>query len=173
MSTLRPYGGTSVARLTTLVNRANRSNLIYGVDFTFGPPTAEDIDEERNTKIEIVPKDTKRYKAADVYYQRLPIYVLNLLPEEFIRPIEIPARPFTIHEVLPKINEALGLDLVPEEVEDTAHDGVSESCLLTLKEGSLTWLPSSVEVAIRYMVDIPLSSIIQVTVLSGLQYKAQ
>lgn len=155
-----------------MVNRANKKNLVYGVDFIFGIPIADSGVDGRNTKVDVIPlRNLKTYKAADVFYQRLPLNVLNLLPEGFTKPVLIHAVPFRIHQILPRINEALGLDLMPEEVEDALCESVDELYTLTVKEGSLAWLASSVEFVAQHVTDIPLESILTVTILNGLQYK--
>lgn len=157
-----------------MVNRANKKNLVYGVDFIFGVPTADSGVDGRNTKVDVIPlRNLNKYKMADVSYARLSVNVLNLLPDGFTKPVLIHAVPFRIHEILPRINEALGLDLVPEEVEDALCESVDELYTLTIKEGSLAWLPSSIEFVAQHVTDIPLESILTVTVLNGLQYKQE
>lgn len=170
MPTPRPYGGTSVARLTASVNRANKKNLVYGVDITFSAPLAI-ANEGRNTKVDVVPlKNLGKYKSASVYYTRLPISVIQSLPEGFTQPVQIYSLPFSVHEILPRINAALGLDLTFEEVEDTVYESQEDSYALTIKEGCLAWLPSSVDFSAVHTDGPDLSSVITVTVLNGLHY---
>lgn len=173
MATPKPYGGTSVARLTASVNRANRKNLKYGVDITFGAPQEIAI-KGRNTQVDVIPlKNTNKFKTAPVYYTRLPIGVISALSAGFRKPVEIYSVPFSIHEILPRINAALGLDLVIEEVENTTYTERQSSYTLTIKEGSFGWLPSSVEFEAEQIEGTPLSSILTVTVLNGLHYNPQ
>lgn len=173
MATPRPYGGTSVARLTASVNRANNKNLKYGIDFTFGVPQAF-VGEARNAKIDVIPlKNLDKVKTATVYYTRLPIDVLNSLPSSLTTSVDIYSLPFSIHEILPRINVALGLDLVPGEVENTVYEDEADSYTLTIKEGCLAWTPSSVDFNAVHSDGVPLSSIITVTTLNGLYYNEQ
>lgn len=174
MPTPKPYSGTSVSRLTALVNGADNNNLVYGLDFTFGVPEAIPEDEARNTKVDIIPlRNVDKYLKVTVDYIRLPLNVLNLLPPGFTQPVPIYTVPFTIHAILPRINAALGLNLIPEEVENTVYDLELASYSLTMLEGSLAWLPSTVDFAVEHVVDIPLSDIITVTTLNGLIYNPQ
>ena len=174
MTTPKPYSGTSVARLTALVNGADHNTLVYGLDFTFGAPVAVLEDEARNTKVDIIPlRNADKYTKVTVEYTRLPLNALDLLPPGFTQPVRIYTVPFTIHSILPRINAALGLNLVPEEVEDTVCDLEMASYPLSVVEGSLAWLPSSVNFAVEHVVDIPLSDIITVTTLNGLIYNPQ
>ena len=174
MSNPKPYGGTSAARLTALVNRFNASSLVYGLDITFNAPRSYVGENDANTVVTIVPlRYPGRYSAADVGYTRLPISALDQLPQGFIKPVQIHSVPFSVHGILPRINEALGLDLVPTEVENIVFEESEDFYTLTIKEGSLCWLPSSVVFSAEHVVDVSLSSIITVTVLNGLTYRPQ
>jgi hypothetical protein len=171
MSTLKPYSGRSALRLTSLVNRANKKNLLYGVDFTFGTPRTQLGLEQTNTEVDVVPlRELDKYRTASVAYTRLPISVLELLPLGTLLPVNIYSVPFRIHEVLPRINEALGVNLAPEEVEDALCENVEESYALTIKEGSLAWLPSSIQFTAQHLKDIPLDTFLRIRVLNGLVY---
>ncbi len=176
MSNPKPYGGTSAARLTALVNVMNASSLVYGLDITFNGPVVYTGEghENHNTQVSVIPlRNVGRYSAADVFYDRLPITALNQLPEGFINPVEIHSVPFSVHGILPRINAALGLDLMPGEVENVTYEEFQDSFTLTIKEGSLGWLPSAIDVAAIEVLDVPLSSIITVTTLNGLVYNPQ
>lgn len=116
MPTMKPYGGTSRDRLVEMINKDNSENFVYGTDFTFGSFSAASGTGGRNTKIRVIPTDSEKYGQQDIEYYRLPLAVLNYLPEGYIKPVKIDALPFTIHSVLDRINESLGLDLTPEEV---------------------------------------------------------
>lgn len=174
MSNPKPYSGTSASRLTALVNRFNATALVYGLDITFNAPRVYTGVEEANTTITVIPlRNPGRYLAADVDYSRLPIDALDQLPAGFVKPVQIHTVPFSTHGILPRINEALGLDLVPSEVENVVFEESQDTYTLTIKEGSLCWLPSSIEFLAEHVIDVPLSSIITVTTLNGLTYSPQ
>lgn len=143
MPTIKPYKGLSNDRLTDLINSDNGTTLVEGVDFNYGPVTESAGTGGRNTAIELIPTDTTQYTSSVVRYTRLPIHVMGLLPEGEVDSVEISELPFTIHQILPKINEALGLDLTPDEVLNTTHTQRHSVYPLTILPGSLAWLPST------------------------------
>ena len=103
----------------------------------------------------------------DINYARLGIDVLSHLPEDFIRNVWIDGFPFGIHEILDRINEALGLDLVSEEVVDLRFDYLQEAYPLRIVPGkSYAWAESEYLFKIAETVD--LATVLTVTSLNGL-----
>lgn len=142
----RPYGGTSLERLVTLLNNSNGTAYLSGHDFTLSAPSyfADPAGvNTRNTKITVYPDRTHndRLQDQELHYWRLPINVVGKLPRTALRAVYIDKIPFTTHEMLERINEALGLDLVPEEVTDDIHSIQQTHYTLNIDEAvSLAWL---------------------------------
>lgn len=174
MDGLLPYGGSSITRLTALINKDNSSQIRYGIDFTFTLPESNTQKPGKDTKIFVLPKPSKLYydKPIPIYYKRLTLTALDRLPEGMVNPVFIPSVPFTIHDILPQINEALGIDLLAKEVVNAEHVEVLPRYPLRIVEGmSVAWIDSDYEFpAVHDRTEIPLSSIITTTVMSGLTY---
>lgn len=174
MATLRPYGGLSNDRLTAIINADNPGTAVQeGVDFTYGEPRAYADAQGRNTVVTLTPVSGTHYaQPEDVHYWRLPISVLSLLPVGFVQPVTIESLPFSIHASLDAINEALGVDLTPDEVVDVTYSEEQQTYTLTaIGSNSLAWYDSTFEFQIRLPgQDIPLSSVIVNRALSGLVY---
>lgn len=162
----KPYGGTSKQRLTDLINSANGTSLIEGIDFEYGPVTPYLDQEGYNSKVTL--KSLKLGKNdTDIHYARLGIDVLSHLPEDFIQAVWIDEFPFEIHAVLDRINEALGLDLVSEEVVDLRFDELQEAYPLRIAPGkSYAWTPSEYLFKVAETVD--LAVVLPNTYLDGL-----
>lgn len=141
---LEPYNGLSKDRLVALINEHNNSSLVEGVDFTFGKIVTI-YTPEYNTRVRIKPTDTGQYVEQDVFYNRLDISALTRLPPGTIKHVQITQLPFTIHGILPAINEALGLNLTTAEVFDSIHTVEQETYTLQVRSNQLAWMPSSYE----------------------------
>lgn len=153
----RPYGGTSRQRLTDIINKSNDSSLIEGIDFEYGPVqelTPEELlvhaPHGHNTKIRLRAKLPGKADS-DAIYTRLGIDILTHLPAEMLGEIIVDSLPLRIRVAIEKVNRALGLDLVPEEVEDTIFYDVRSEYPVTIREdASVAWLPSEVNVRARH-----------------------
>lgn len=163
---IKPYGGSSSNRLVNLLNRANASDFVHGVDLEFGEPE-QVIGANSNTRVAVRPK-SPGFKTQYVNYRRLSINALNALPPGELAEVLVEHWPFVTHDELPKINEALGLGLLPHEVvnEEFADTGQTK-LTLRVSDKSLAWLPSEVDFSIRRNL-IPLTTVWSVTVLEGL-----
>ena len=174
MAITQPYGGLSNDRLTALINADNPATpVVEGVDFSYGLPQDYSDGTGRNTEVTLTPVAGTHYTSPeDVHYTRLPINVLGLLPAGFVKQVVIDSFPFSIHGSLDAINAALGVDLTPDEVEDTTYpEEQSTYTLHTLGAVSLAWLDSTYEFQVRLpSQDIPLSEVIVMTHLTGLVY---
>jgi hypothetical protein len=174
MALPQPYGGLSNDRLTALINKDNPASQVQeNVDFTYGLPREYTDARGRNTAVTLTPVAGTHYASAeDIHYIRLPISVLGLLPDGFVKQVVIDSFPFSIHGSLDAINAALGLDLTPDEVEDTTYSEEQETYVLhTLGATSLAWTDSTYEFQVRLPgSDIPLSDVIVNTHLTGLVY---
>lgn len=172
MPALTPYIGLSHARLLALMNADNNTSYQEGVDLTFGPPIAKAGTGGRNTQVTITPVDPTKYAGPqDLHYTRLGIDAIGRLPTGSVDPVPIVSLPFTIHGVLGQINAALGLNLLPEEVEDTQYTDIQDTYTLTLIGAtSLAWLDSSYNFVAEINGVLPLSAVITVTDLNGLDY---
>jgi hypothetical protein len=174
MALTQPYGGLSNDRLTALINANNPTTpVVEGVDFSYGPPRDYSDGAGRNTEVTLTPVAGTHYtNQENVHYTRLPIDVLSLLPVGFVRPVVIDSFPFSIHSSLDAINAALGVNLIPDEVEDTTYSEEQASYVLhVLGSTSLAWLDSTYEFQVQLPnQDIPLSEVIVQPHLTGLIY---
>lgn len=144
MSIVKPYKGLSRNRLTDLLNEVNGRGRVEDVDFTYGIPTAVTGPNGENTRVTTTPVPGTNYLGpVDVYYTRLPISVVGELPYNTVEPPVINAFPFWIRNILPEINRALGLDLIPDEVVNVQYTEPQDSYTLTINNKSLAWTPSS------------------------------
>lgn len=151
MPTIKPYSGNSRDRLVKLINDDNGTNYQYGVEYTFGTPSPATGTGGRNTKIRLIPTDSTQYGQQDISYWRLPLSVLDQLPAGEIDKVKIDALPFKIHDVLDRINEALGIDLAPEEVLNTEYTLPQEKYQLRIASASssLAWSYSTYNFAVE------------------------
>jgi hypothetical protein len=150
MTRILPYSGTSFDRLSKLIKARNPKTDTAYLKFEFQNPTL--LDEDFNTKIVTAPVRVKsttddsvvtRYPAQEVQYRRLKLDVLSLLPQGEIRLVQNLQLPFNVQNVLDKINEALGLNLQPNEVFNTLYTSYQERYRLEIKStNNLAWLPS-------------------------------
>lgn len=148
MSRIKPYYGTSEARLSALVRSSQPTPLPSSVQFQFGLPKLSDIpvDGATETTANIVVNGVV-IESTLINWRRLSLSALTRLPAQEI--LEVPYRPFpfSIHDILPEINEALGLSLLPSEVENHTftrrHDTWPHLYPLAIKEAaSYAWYSS-------------------------------
>lgn len=172
MADMRPYGGSSLARLAKMINDDNATQLIPGVDYTLGPPLAYTDTEGRNTQVVLTPLVATATKVAqNVHFWRLDLAVLGELPPGYIQPVVIDTVPFTIHQILPQLNQALGLDLTESEVVNTQYTVPQAAYTLQIRnENSLAWTGAYGFQAQFPEPYIPLSDIITETRLIGLEW---
>ncbi|MFL9998856.1 DUF7941 domain-family protein [Paraburkholderia sediminicola] len=145
MPLFTPYIGKSADRLVALINADNNTALQAGQEFEFGQPEEDaKAPDGRNTKVTLIPMpDSLLYDRQDVYYWRLDISALERLPLGSTRAIEAPPVPFSTHDVLPQLNDALGLELVPAEVEDITYTTIDDAYPLTIAPSSYAWVVST------------------------------
>ena len=138
-----PYLGLSAQRLTDCLNSDNKTSFQLGVDFTFSAPSLYTDSSGRNTKVTMQPVDSTKYASTDIHYWRLPLTILNDLPQGNVNPVPIPQLPFSILGILDAINSALGLNLTPDEVQDQTFTTKLASYPLHINNGvSLAWIDS-------------------------------
>lgn len=174
MANLTPYRGLSTQRLTAMINQDNRSALRHGVDFTFGQPELFADNNGRNTRVKLISLKPDRYRDEWVYYRRLPLTALDRLPSGMVHPVAIASLPFSIHQILPQLNAALGLDLVPSEVQDANFSTPqSDYPLRIVDANSVAWYDSDFHFKAVFPeppLDMWLSERLPNTQLSGLLY---
>ncbi len=167
MGRLKPYSGTSLNRLVLEINRSNELHLVHGVDFLLSQPMAISKNNGHNTKVTFIPLVFNQgFKEQDISYRRLDIAVLDNLPSGTVKPVLIDTLPTSTHAILDSINEALGLDLVKEEVADNHYpppEVLSTNYALTINENvSYSWIGSY---DFKVAVDNKLSNVILSTSL--------
>lgn len=141
MADTKPYIGSSVERLVKLINNDNDTNWVLGTHFEFGPVEDFSDNKGRNTQVLMKPLPAAgRRTQSLVKYSRLDLNVLAALPAGFIKSIEVQSLPFSIHNYMDEINEALGLSLTPDEVVNTTYSQKQERYPLTIATGSMAWL---------------------------------
>lgn len=168
---ITPYSGTSLQRLIELLNRENAVSYVHGTDFTIGLPLGYTDSEGRNTRVLLTVKKPGKLTPQEVFYRRLNISVLNKLPAGYIKNVYVPKLPFTIHEILPNINEALGLDLTTSEVVNTSYSVRQSKYKLTIREtASLAWI-GNFDFPVTFVKElISLPSVVVNRHLSGFKY---
>lgn len=144
MARTKPYSGRSLDRLVSLINLNNGLNLNYNTDFTLTNLTSVVGTNGRNTQLTFTPRQFQFYNNQNIQYKRLSLAVLNTLPAEEIQKVVIQRVPFFTHEVLPEINEALGLNLDPSEVLNELHTSIVDSYRIKIRDNSASfaWLES-------------------------------
>lgn len=133
-----PYKGSSSDQVLNLANGQNSKTYQLGVDFNWGDVEPAQASGGRNSRIRLI--SLKADYADDwLYYRRRPPASIAKQPEGDIQEIEMPALPTTTHAILDLINEALGLDLAADEVENLTYSEVASEYPLMLKATSLAW----------------------------------
>lgn len=142
MSRIKPYQGTSHARLSQLIRSAQNPPLPGGVSFNFGTPETGARPVPGSTKISVAAQVRARIDPqTTVYYKRLGLDVLNKLPVGEIVPFDPIVFPTTMHAILPQINAGLGLDLSTEEVDDVLMPSIPVNGLtIKINANSLAWI---------------------------------
>lgn len=143
MSRIKPYQGTSAARLSQLIRSAQQPALPSGVAFQFGLPTAGTKPVPGSTAVVVEARAGARRDApVTINYKRLSLEALKRLPAGELVPFDPILFPTTMHSILPQINAGLGLDLSEDEVVDVALPGIPVNGLtITITATSLAWLP--------------------------------
>jgi hypothetical protein len=150
----QPYAGSSKQRLTDLINAANKSSLIEGIDFEYGSVEELKNHPKHNTQVRLIAKKPG-VSDVKIRYTRLGIDVLAHLPPEMLGEVLIESFPFSVKQSIGRINDALGLNLTADEVEN-----------YIFKDASYAWLPSEISVKAKY--SILLSEVWQNHHLEGL-----
>lgn len=167
---IKPYGGSSRARLTKLLNQTNSTDYVDGVDFGYGAPV-EELRERTNTSVEITPL-REGFRTQKVNYRRLSISALAALPPTEVWPVSVTTWPFSVRANLARINQALGLNLTPEEVHDDVYFDEGQNRLeLRITGTSYAWIRSSYLFKITR--DTPLYEVWTSTILNGLHPPAK
>lgn len=152
MERIKPYGGTSLARLSNLIKASNPKLNRSDVSFEFGTPVAATgwlnttlfarpiVNSTLHVSTTVTPTPAL---FEEIQYRRLSLNVLRMLPLCEIRPVENITLPFSIHEVLPEINKALGLNLTTDEVINHRYENAMTTYKLEIaNDTNLAWLKS-------------------------------
>lgn len=142
MTRIKPYQGTSHTRLSQLIRSSQVPPLPSSTTFTFGPVREGTQPVPGATEIDVAAHAGTRHDAAvTVNYKRLSAEALKRLPAGEIVPFDPMTFPTTMHAILPQINNALGLNLVANEVLDVALPSIPENGItITITASSLAWL---------------------------------
>lgn len=143
-TTYQPYKGTSKSRLLEMANNDNGTNHKDPEDVQFENVRQNSGPAGRNTAITAIPTDTSKQSQV-LRYTRLPLSVLYDLSRDQLRPVKIESVPFKIHDILDEINDALGLDLLPEEVTNDEYTEIKGIYTLRIAgaTSSIAWTSSS------------------------------
>lgn len=149
MARLTPYDGTSHSRLSDLIKKSQEKPLPAEVEFEFSD--VRSVTSERHGETLVAVKPSLYGKPApkqDLRYLRLPLDVIWELPEGSVLPIEDIVYPSTLFDVLPIINQQLGLELT--EAELTNYDITERPIMLTLniKDNCLAWIPGAYNIPV-------------------------
>lgn len=143
-TTYQPYKGTSKNRLLDMANDDNGTSYTIPEDVEFEGVRQNSGPAGRNTAITAIPTDTSKQSQV-LRYTRLPLSVLYDLSRDQLRPVKIESVPFKIHDILDEINDALGLDLLPEEVTNNEYTEIKGIYTLRIAgaTSSIAWTSSS------------------------------
>lgn len=130
------------AELTEMANIANGTEWREVFDFEFDRMEGNIVGAAgRNTRI-YVQAYVPDYIDQWIYYARLsPSKINDPFEGSTIPSVPVPNEAFTTYSILPKINEVLGIELTPDDVENTAYLPGSPQYQITFKMTSLGWLP--------------------------------
>jgi hypothetical protein len=145
MSLSKPYLGLNRDKLTAFINSSNGLNLKEDVDFVYGKPYPVNNRAGVNTVTTLIPTlGSSLSQPLKVYYNRLPISVINNVFYDEIEPIMVPSVPFRIHSLLNEFNATFGTDLLPVDVVNVQCLPAQGTYTLTIDgDESLIWLPST------------------------------
>jgi hypothetical protein len=154
-----PYIGLSAERVLELANTKNSKSYQLGVDFNWGTVESAVAPGGRNSRVRLLSL-LPDYQSDWLYFRRLSPTDIDKQPEGDIQLVEMPDLPTSTHAILPLLNEALGLNLVPEEVEDLTYTDIQETYPLTIKEGSYAWTPGTYQfkTELKFPLDLRLVS---------------
>ncbi len=151
MARLTPYIGKSHDRLSDLIKNSQAKPLPSAVLFEFKDATAVVSDQIGETKITVTPElYGKKAPAQELKYLRLSLDVLWELPAGSTLPIENIVWPTSLHELLPVVNECLGLTLETSEVADYPITEKPANLALTFDENNLAWIPGTYFVPVDF-----------------------
>lgn len=143
MPRIKPYQGTSHDRLSQLIRNAQQPPLPLEVSFIHGDPRRGPYPGVGSTTL-----DTRAVTAIHtdipvaVNYDRLSVEALQRLPAGELLPFDMISFPTWMHDILPKINEAIGLNLSTDEVLDVELLEIPDNGFtITITEASVAWLP--------------------------------
>lgn len=171
MARIKPYGGTSLARLSELIRVSQQPILPENVKYSFSDLMGGMDHSEGDTVVTVVASiGTRVDDPVVVHYRRLDIGILAQLPDGFVLPVPVVEVPFTTHAILPQINEALGLELTTDEVLNETFTEQLETYPLTISGNkSFSWVDSTYNFTMGTP-DIDLGVAIPDPVLDGLVY---
>lgn len=147
-----PYSGFSQDRLLALANATNATEYVLGEDLTFASPVV--INEAGfNTRVRVNPIDVIKYMAQNMRYKRLSLSILQPLADATV--IEDIELPFSIHDILSRVNTILQLDLQPDEVANTTYTTSADGFKLEIASNtsSYGWIKSAVNLNITVLYD--------------------
>lgn len=130
--------------LCDLIYIANKYRMEPPV-VTFGIPKAfdqrPDIEDDPNTYIpaKVNPKfDQRLVKGATGFrYTRIPLAALRMAENSLIQP---PVVPFKTYDILPQINQQLGVQLTENDLENITYTTMNDDFIIRAKPTSLIWI---------------------------------
>lgn len=156
---IKPYRGRSKDRLTAIINAQNPYPRTEGVDFAYGPVQEWSGPIDSNTRVVLTPIPQETYIGpVPVTYTRQPISILAQLPQTERRTLIVQNFPFTTHGILAEINDAYGLDLTTDEIQNISYTTDAPTITLRILAGNYAWLASEIELPASYIYN--LSSVI-------------
>lgn len=140
---IAPYKGTSHDRLCALIKEAQILPMPPTVTFTFTEPVDEPSYGDGGTSVgmefHIPPSYTSQQVA--ISYYRLSLEVLKNLPYGELLAFDGIEYPTSSHKIIDRINHALGLDLLVDEIEDLDLLERPSRMPIHITERCLAWVP--------------------------------
>lgn len=136
--TTAPYSGKSSDRLSALINKHNKRQIVLGEDFVFGKiQIIDDPSRSYNTQVQLISlKD--QFKDQTIHYFRPSINAFHNAGG-LIKPVKIYRNHFRTHQILTELKEASGLDFETTDLIDDEYERNDHHLITIDSQNSLGW----------------------------------
>lgn len=145
MARIKPYRGKSKDRLNAMI----RATTVPAIPRDISLQISDEIKQEKkdNTNSAVDVQAVMQHSISEpitLRYRRLNVGHLKYLPNGELLPYENIVFPTTVHQILPIINEALGINLHWSEVINDIIESIPPNGLtIRVNENSHAWLPGA------------------------------
>ena len=141
MARIKPYRGKSKERLNAMIRATTVPAIPKDITLLISDTVEQEQGQNTNSKVDVRAVMSHGVSAPiTLKYRRLNIGMLKRLPNGELLPYKDIAFPTTVHQILPIINEALGVDLHWSEVINDRVDSIPANGLtIRINENSHAW----------------------------------